>query len=67
MGSKICDCGSVFEHNYGFQGIQGYKLVFNGQSGKLVEKVELKSLGGDALFVGHNYLMSVSAMNFLGN
>uniref|UniRef100_A0A2N9FBD4 DUF295 domain-containing protein n=1 Tax=Fagus sylvatica TaxID=28930 RepID=A0A2N9FBD4_FAGSY len=43
-----------------------YKLRLDEQSGKVMERVELESLGDDTLFVGDNNSMSVSAANFPG-
>ena len=43
-----------------------YKLRLDEQSGKVMERIELKSLGDDTLFVGDNYSMAVSAANFPG-
>jgi|UniRef100_A0A2N9GZ80 hypothetical protein len=43
-----------------------YKLRLHEQSGKVMERVELESLGDDTLFVGDNNSMSVSAANFPG-
>ena len=43
-----------------------YKLLLHEQSGKVMERVELESLGDDTLFVGDNNSMAVSAANLPG-
>ncbi|XP_057507045.1 probable F-box protein At1g44080 [Actinidia eriantha] len=46
-----------------------FKLLGLGGGGsvqKFAERVEIDSLGGDALFLGDNYSLAVSASNFLG-
>ncbi|KAM7267718.1 hypothetical protein ACFE04_009884 [Oxalis oulophora] len=44
-----------------------YNLLIDDRDGHLVGKVELKSIGGDALFVGYNCSMAISDLNFLKN
>ncbi|XP_071725129.1 uncharacterized protein [Rutidosis leptorrhynchoides] len=44
-----------------------FNLVIDNEDGHLIDKVELKSLDGDGLFLGQNYSMSISDMNFLEN
>ncbi|XP_059453344.1 uncharacterized protein LOC132183895 [Corylus avellana] len=43
-----------------------YKLVLDHESGRVVKRVEVKNIGDDALFLGDNYSISVSASAFLG-
>lgn len=43
-----------------------YKLLFNERHDSIVQQVEVKSLGDEALFVGDNYSVSVLASNFPG-
>ncbi|XP_068331736.1 uncharacterized protein [Pyrus communis] len=43
------------------EGFHVYKLVFKGKDESAVEQVEVKSIGGEAIFVGDNYSMSVLA------
>ncbi|XP_024164554.1 probable F-box protein At1g44080 [Rosa chinensis] len=43
-----------------------YKVVFDGRDKSIVEQVELKSIGDEALFVGDNHSMCVLASNFPG-
>lgn len=43
-----------------------YKLLFNERHDSIVQQVEVKSLGDEALFVGDNYSVSVLTSNFPG-
>ncbi|XP_050371489.1 uncharacterized protein At1g65760-like [Argentina anserina] len=43
-----------------------YKVVFDEREGSIMEQIELKSIGEEALFVGDNHSMSVLASNFPG-
>uniref|UniRef100_A0A2N9F324 KIB1-4 beta-propeller domain-containing protein n=1 Tax=Fagus sylvatica TaxID=28930 RepID=A0A2N9F324_FAGSY len=57
---KIISCKLTGDH------FKVYKLRLHEQSGKVMERVELESLGDDTLFVGDNNSMSVSAANLPG-
>ncbi|CAN6550308.1 unnamed protein product [Malus baccata var. baccata] len=48
------------------EGFHVYKLVFKGKDESAVEQVEVKSIGGEAIFVGDNYSMSVLASDHPG-
>jgi hypothetical protein len=52
------------------QGITGrfevYKLVLDKENGRVVKRVEVNNIGDDALFLGNNYSISVSASAFSG-
>jgi hypothetical protein len=52
------------------QGMTGYfevyKLVLDDESGRVVKRVEVKNIGGDALFLGDNYSISCSASAISG-
>ncbi|XP_062157994.1 F-box protein SKIP23-like [Alnus glutinosa] len=43
-----------------------YKLVLDDESGKVVERVKVKNIGDDVLFLGDNQSISVSAFHFPG-
>lgn len=43
-----------------------YEVVFNNKDGSIVEQVEVKSIGVEALFLGAGHSVSVLASNFLG-
>ncbi|XP_059431542.1 uncharacterized protein LOC132165053 [Corylus avellana] len=51
------------------QGMTGYfkvhKLVLDDESGRLVEREEVKNIGDDALYVGDNQSISISTSDFL--
>ncbi|XP_061993250.1 F-box protein At2g26160-like [Rosa rugosa] len=63
-----CSIGvTQFDGNVLFEeGFRVYKVVFSDTDGCMVKHVEVKTIGDEALFIGKNYSVSVSASKFPG-